>query len=348
MLAGHFNENEIAEDAKFKEEDHPRDDDGKFTSGGGASSKSEGKAEKVSERSQKILDKVNSDPYVKQAFENVLKQRGIDLDEVLKDEQRAPVALELIQLIAERDAEKERKKAGRKENRQVLKKDEENHKNAISSLQSVVGDSVKVNLDGVHSEFINAFIKPSLERMQNTYPMLKGEITEINSRERGKDVYASVEMRGRALSFNRKYAADKANFEKTWKKQVERGHFPQGCENPEALVTHEMAHVMDGALSRKMVPGSSGVDGIASKGIMEMAVMDVFGVDLHKISVSDRATLMAKNLSGYAADNSKKKDGHMEFFAEAFMEYVHNPNPRPLAKRVGAIIEEVLGKFKEA
>ena len=44
-------------------------------------------------------------------------------------------------------------------------------------------------------------------------------------------------------------------------------------------------------------------------------------------------------LSDYGAKNSA------EFLAEAFSEYIHNPNPRPIAKKVGERIVKELSKF---
>ena len=40
------------------------------------------------------------------------------------------------------------------------------------------------------------------------------------------------------------------------------------------------------------------------------------------------------NLSQYAATNSS------EFFAEAYSEYLNNPNPRPIAKKIGELLDE--------
>jgi hypothetical protein len=36
----------------------------------------------------------------------------------------------------------------------------------------------------------------------------------------------------------------------------------------------------------------------------------------------------------------------MEFFAEAFAEYLHNPNPRPIAKKFGERLDKELAEIR--
>lgn len=84
---------------------------------------------------------------------------------------------------------------------------------------------------------------------------------------------------------------------------------PVGCDSVEAIVCHEVGHLLD----EKLQVSSSAAFAALKK---EYA-----------------PTAITENLSQYAAYNGQ------EMLAEGFAEYLCNKNPRPLARRIGEMID---------
>ena len=95
---------------------------------------------------------------------------------------------------------------------------------------------------------------------------------------------------------------------------------PQGCDTIRSILDHEIGHQIDDMLD----------------------LWD--NVEIAKLYRSLTPGEMTNNLSRYAWDNSNPIK-EREFVAEAWSEYVNNPEPREIARKVGKIIEEEYRKF---
>ena len=96
---------------------------------------------------------------------------------------------------------------------------------------------------------------------------------------------------------------------------------PQGCDTIRSILDHEIGHQIDDMLD----------------------LWD--NVEIAKLFKSMTPGEMTNKLSRYAWDNSNPMT-EREFVAEAWAEYVNNPEPREVARKVGEIIEEEYRKFK--
>lgn len=104
------------------------------------------------------------------------------------------------------------------------------------------------------------------------------------------------------------------------KKSVELGWHPIGCDTVKSVVDHELGHRIDDAL------------GATSKRQIEQ---------IFKSSKD-----LSKDLSLYAAQAAKGSGDfssvYREAFAEAYAEYKNNPNPRPIAKKIGEFVSAAM------
>lgn len=96
---------------------------------------------------------------------------------------------------------------------------------------------------------------------------------------------------------------------------------PQGCDTIRSILDHEIGHQIDDMLD----------------------LWD--NVEIARLYRSMTPGEMTNSLSRYAWDNSNMIK-EREFVAEAWAEYVNNPEPREVARKVGEIIEEEYRKFK--
>ena len=96
---------------------------------------------------------------------------------------------------------------------------------------------------------------------------------------------------------------------------------PQGCDTIRSILDHEIGHQIDDMLD----------------------LWD--NVEIARLFKSMTPGEMTNKLSRYAWDNSNMMK-EREFVAEAWAEYVNNPEPREVARKVGEIIEEEYRKFK--
>ena len=96
---------------------------------------------------------------------------------------------------------------------------------------------------------------------------------------------------------------------------------PQGCDTIRSILDHEIGHQIDDMLD----------------------LWD--NVEIARLFKSMTPGEMTNKLSRYAWDNSNRMT-EREFVAEAWAEYVNNPEPREVARKVGEIIEEEYRKFK--
>lgn len=96
---------------------------------------------------------------------------------------------------------------------------------------------------------------------------------------------------------------------------------PQGCDTVRSILDHEIGHQIDDMLD----------------------LWD--NVEIARLFKSMTPGEMTNKLSRYAWDNSNRMT-EREFVAEAWAEYVNNPEPREVARKVGEIIEEEYRKLK--
>jgi len=109
---------------------------------------------------------------------------------------------------------------------------------------------------------------------------------------------------------NNKYA-DYALMTKEAEKSVKAKFHPVGTNSVKATFDHEVGHQLDYALGLNKHP------------------------DIVKLYRSMSKAEIKENLSDYANTNIK------EFIAEAYSEYLNNPQPRDIAKQIGEIIERL-------
>ncbi|EIW19923.1 phage minor head protein [Pelosinus fermentans] len=130
------------------------------------------------------------------------------------------------------------------------------------------------------------------------------------------------------IGFNEKFAKDYALMEASNARSVQSGWHPAGTENPVSNFTHEFGHQIDNLITEKD----------------QRAELNALWDKWRKDTLATRRGTIAEaeTLSKYAATNSK------EFIAEGFSEYIHNPNPRPVAKAIGQAIEKAFENIREA
>ena len=106
------------------------------------------------------------------------------------------------------------------------------------------------------------------------------------------------------------------------KKSVIKNYHPVGCDTPHSIITHEMGHVIENYQRNNVLP-------LLYYRNKRKLFKDI-GIDLDDV-VKDKSII--EGLSEYAtAENGS------EFVAEAWSEFICNPNPRPIAKSVGEFI----------
>lgn len=133
------------------------------------------------------------------------------------------------------------------------------------------------------------------------------------------------------ITFNKKFASNYDDFLNSLQSDVKSGWHPIGTDTPASVLTHEFGHQIDNFLKAKGV--RDWVQPMFEEYRNEATSLLRNGT--YKTSREAYGNL----LSDYGSKNSA------EFLAEAFSEYIHNPNPRPIAKKVGEKIIEVLSKF---
>lgn len=134
----------------------------------------------------------------------------------------------------------------------------------------------------------------------------------------------------KGMWFNLEDMKDAKIIEKKFKIGVKAKHFPVGTLGVENTVTHEFAHhIEDFLVSRNL-----------------FGYMEKIWKEQHKnIKNRKKRRLRAKKtikkkLCKYGAENIS------EFFCEGIDEYIHNPEPRELAMRIGKETQSVFDTFR--
>ncbi|MCW2278729.1 phage minor capsid protein [Heliophilum fasciatum] len=122
------------------------------------------------------------------------------------------------------------------------------------------------------------------------------------------------------ICFNQEYAKSYDKLRQATEHCAQSGFHPVGTDAPSSVITHEFAHQIDNFL-RNNHPSHR------QKVIMDLWVK-------HKKDIKS-------GLSEYATSSDA------EFFAEAVAEYLHNPNPRPIAKEVGEALDQAFVEIRK-
>lgn len=124
------------------------------------------------------------------------------------------------------------------------------------------------------------------------------------------------------ITFNSVQGKDIGKLLGSLRADVEKRFHPMGCDTVKSVFDHEIGHQLDAML------GISKIDSV------------------RKIFDSKTIDQITNELSKYAWSNGNP-NRYGEFIAEAWSEYCNNPNPRPVAKEMGEIIEEAYIQWKK-
>jgi hypothetical protein len=152
------------------------------------------------------------------------------------------------------------------------------------------------------------------------------------------NVYAFSKQTGEysGLCVNALGVGNNAMVEKSTANDVKSNYHPEGTASFKAIIDHEIGHRIDHLL------GLDREFGMSRKRILVKTVDPDFDL---KTPDSVILKTIEEGLSRYAADRTAWKImPYSEYIAEAWSEYVNNPNPRPIAQRVGELIE---ARYKE-
>lgn len=110
------------------------------------------------------------------------------------------------------------------------------------------------------------------------------------------------------IAINKKFGGDPELLRKSLERDLSYAWHPTGCDTPKAIIDHEFGHMLDNIYH------------VSDTNI----VKDLYNT----MSVQE----IKEALSDYSKTNRK------EFVAEAWSEYLNNPDPRPVAKKIGDFI----------
>ena len=164
------------------------------------------------------------------------------------------------------------------------------------------------------------------------YTFLKGNIKSFrfSDSDGTRNSYAWTGfIKNSSVNINRKYAKNYADFIELLKSDIKIKWHPAIDNNKfiESVIIHEYGHVLEATYQYYKSTSTAPSISIRKK------VMENFG-GVNFRSIKD-------NLSEYATTNS------VEWFAEAFSEYVASDNPRPLAKEFGEYFDKKIAKTLE-
>jgi hypothetical protein len=125
------------------------------------------------------------------------------------------------------------------------------------------------------------------------------------------------------ISVNDRWGGSVSKWLKSLEAGVESGFHPTGTATIKAVIDHEVGHQLDDLL--KLTTRSQ---------VLNARLAEIIG----QLSKSE----VGRELSVYATHNFR------ELVAEAWMEYRNSQNPRPLANKIGKMIDELLAKLREA
>ena len=120
------------------------------------------------------------------------------------------------------------------------------------------------------------------------------------------------------VAFNASFKGDKV--QQSLDSDLKAKWHPEGCNTVKSVFDHELGHKIDETLGLNSDPEF---------------------LEIYNAAIKQGEEHIKENLSEYAYTTSitaNNYDPKKEFIAEAWSEYLNNPNPRPLAKSVGDLI----------
>ncbi|KWW25388.1 MAG: Phage Mu protein F like protein domain protein [bacterium F082] len=213
-------------------------------------------------------------------------------------------------------------------------------KNDLQQIQDIYS-SVATHLDKYpdlkkHINFVGSmqgrkalFYDKFYQELKTKYPTFPDATIQRTARSYANS-YASIPSNAYAYSapstkfdlngvaFNANYKGDKVK--KTLDSDLKAKWHPEGCNTVKSVFDHELGHKIDETL------------GLRS---------DAEFLKIFTDAEQQGKAYIKDNLSEYAYMQSKTTPDYnpkAEFIAEAWSEYLNNPNPRPIAKSVGDLI----------
>ena len=190
-------------------------------------------------------------------------------------------------------------------------------------------NDIEVNLDSLPVEVVQEVIQ-RVEEVLDKVPVLKGFLTNIKDTPqtgRFTGEYAHAWETSRGISLNPAIFMAISELDKSYKFGSKMGHHVADTDW-RTVITHELGHMFDYWLTSK---GYKDKRSKYSMAIRKQALKET------GIKVKD----IKQNLSIYGTTN------YSEFFAEAFAEWLDSPNPRPIAKSVGAQVLALMKTIEE-
>lgn len=209
---------------------------------------------------------------------------------------------------------------------------------AQKRLYEITGSDVTLN-EGTSLEAANAVLK-KYQKITDKFPQFKGEFGRILDPPKnfgGREYAHAGEGRHPSLSINPRMFGEDMRVKLLYEKDVKTGFHPRRT-SWESVFTHEIGHQISTMASiKKYYDPSSGIPlWLQERELEKKFCQEVKRRTLKKAGL--RAGNVREVLSDYASENSQ------EFFAEAFAEYMDSPNPRPISKAFGEVIEEMLNE----
>ena len=199
----------------FKEEDHKRDSDGKFSSGGG-----NGSAVEQGEKKYSTLAE--------------LKKQHKDLE----FEWMMNPSEELTKKVQD----------ARNLYKAQLQKEQEANKSTIEKISNTTGIK-DIHITEIPNDVMEN-ISDEFESVFNKFPELKGQFLSFTDLEDNEDAFASCMESLGAVAINKNHFSDIKDLEKKWEKNLKAKHHPQGT-NWKSIINHEIGHRLNRILNDK-------------------------------------------------------------------------------------------------
>lgn len=182
-------------------------------------------------------------------------------------------------------------------------------------------------------------IASAYERITTVFPKVRGQIGGVRAMDLGSNTYArNYIFSDRRVEVNtqKKFFGSWAQCVANYEYDVSVGFHPIGT-TAESIVVHELGHAVDGLLTKAKMLGAKGTLDFSTPGkphntsfFLRQKVAQSTGVKIKDMKTA---------VSTYGSMNE------MEWFAECFAEYLTSADPRPVAKRFGEMLEELMDKL---
>lgn len=190
------------------------------------------------------------------------------------------------------------------------------------------------SLDGISDE-TGKHVGTAVQKMMDKYPALIGKLGCFTAGAMETNAFAASfgtdTLEGSQVVLNTRYFGQPEKMNERLKASVERKFHPEGTGTIAGVVTHEYGHQIDDYLTscfKEQLGGKT----------MSQHVLARISQETGKSEAE-----VLRSVSEYSENNNAERG--VEFFAEAFSEYMCSPSPRSTAVAVGKIIEEFIGRM---